>query len=169
VSDITETRSAEVRDELPELEPTWAARMALLDRQNGATIGRMLGRGQLGFAASEPGPDGKMHATIRIPPDELVYEPGILVLPHAGILELELINDDKNTHCAVLPSNGDAQFIWLVNHSRGTATLELDGPGYYWYGSRTGNDEGRGLTGAIVVQGEAPPEAKLDRPPQPRP
>ena len=47
-----------------------------------------------------------------------------------------LINDDRNTHCAVLPSNGDYQFIWLVNHSKGKATLELDGPGYYWYGSR---------------------------------
>jgi len=56
-----------------------------------------------------------------------------------------------------------------VNQSRGTATLNLDGPGYYWYGSPTGNDEGRGLTGAIVVTGEAPPEARLDRPPQPRP
>jgi hypothetical protein len=51
----------------------------------------------------------------------------------------------------------------------GTATLNLDGPGYYWYGSPTGNDEGRGLTGAIVVMGDAPPEARLDRPPQPRP
>ena len=85
------------------------------------------------------------------------------------MLELELINDDKNTHCAVLPSNGDYKFIWLQNHSKGTATLELDGPGYYWYGSRSGNDEGRGLTAAIVVGGDAPPEARIDRPPQPRP
>jgi PQQ system protein len=138
-----------------------------LHRQNGAMLGRMLGRGSVGRA--EEGSDGKMHATIRIPEDELVFEPGVLVLPHEGQLELELINDDKNTHCAVLPSNGDSQFIWLVNHSRGTATLHLDGPGYYWYGSRTGNDEGRGLTGAIVVQGDAPEEARLDRPPQPRP
>jgi PQQ system protein len=136
-------------------------------RQNGTTLGRMLGRGKVGFA--EDGPDGKMTATIRIPEDELVYEPVVLVLPHAGEVELTLINDDKNTHCAVLPSNGDMQFIWLVNGSKGTATLHLDGPGYYWYGSRTGNDEGRGLTGAIVVQGDAPPEAKLDRPPQPQP
>ena len=98
-----------------------------------------------------------MRATVRIPEDELVYEPGVLVLPHGGTLELELINDDKNTHCAVLPSNGDYQFIWLVNHSKGTATLELDGPGYYWYGSRTGNDEGRGLTAAIVVRGRRAP------------
>jgi PQQ system protein len=136
-------------------------------RQNGTTLGRMLGRGSVGFA--EEGPDGKMTATIRIPEDELVYEPVVTILPHAGTVELTLINDDKNTHCAVLPSNGDMQFIWLVNHSKGTATLHLDGPGYYWYGSRTGNDEGRGLTGAIVVQGDAPPEAKLDRPPQPQP
>ncbi|MEA2380200.1 MAG: hypothetical protein QOH72_171 [Solirubrobacteraceae bacterium] len=136
-------------------------------RQNGTTLGRMLGRGSVGFA--EDGPDGKMTATIRIPEDELVYEPVVLVLPHAGEVELTLINDDKNTHCAVLPSNGDMQFIWLVNSSKGTATLHLDGPGYYWYGSRTGNDEGRGLTGAIVVQGDAPPEAKIDRPPQPQP
>ena len=141
--------------------------VAALGRQNGATLGRILGRGSVGLA--EEGADGKMRGTIRIPEDELVYEPGVLVLPHAGQVELTLINDDRNTHCAVLPSNGDYQFIWLVNHSKGTALLELDGPGYYWYGSRTGNDEGRGLTGAIVVQGDAPPEARLDRPPQPRP
>jgi PQQ system protein len=144
-----------------------AVDVAALDKQNGVTLGRLLGRGTVGQA--EEGSDGKMHATVRIPEDELVYEPGVLVMPHGGVLELELINDDRNTHCAVLPSNGDTQFIWLVNHSRGTATLELDGPGYYWYGSTTGNDEGRGLTGAIVVGGEVPPEARLDRPTQPRP
>ena len=138
-----------------------------LDHQNGAIIGRMLGRGTVGHA--EEGPDGKMTASVRIPVDELVWEPGILVMPHAGELELTLTNDDLNTHCAVLPNNGDSQFIWLVNHSRGKAYLTLDGPGYYWYGSRTGNDEGRGLTGAIVVLGDAPEEARLDRPPQPRP
>jgi PQQ system protein len=161
------TTGAPAVEELPDVMPNWASQMAVLDRQNGATLGRILGRGQIGHA--HEGPDGKLHATVRIPPDELVWEPGILVMPHEGELELELVNDDLNTHCAVLPSNGDYQFIWLVNHSRGRANLHLDGPGYYWYGSRTGNDEGRGLTGAIVVEGEAPPEARLDRPPQPRP
>jgi len=141
--------------------------MPELDRQNGATLGRILGRGTVGRA--EDGPDGKMTATIRIPEDELVFEPGILVLPHEGDVEITFINDDKNTHCAVLPCNGDYKFIWLVNSSKGVAKLNLDGPGYYWYGSRTGNDEGRGLTGAIVVEGDAPPEARLDRPAQPRP
>jgi PQQ system protein len=138
-----------------------------LDRQNGATLGRLLANGNI--ARAEEGPDGRMRATIRIRPDELIWDPSILVLPHGGDLDLELLNDDLNTHCALLPSNGDSQFIWLVNHSRGTASLNLDGPGYYWFGSPTGNDEGRGLTGAIVVLGEVPPEARLDRPAQPRP
>ena len=138
-----------------------------LGKQNGATIGRLLAHGKIGHA--EEGSDGRMHARVRIPPDELSFEPDVLILPHGGDLELELVNDDDNTHCALLPSNGDRQFIWLVNPSRGTASLNLDGPGYYWYSSPTGNDEGRGLTGAIVVSGEAPDEAKLDRPKQPRP
>ena len=138
-----------------------------LDTQNKATIGRVLGTGKIERAAE--GPDGRMSATIRIRPDQLVFEPSVLVLPHGGQLDLELINDDLNTHCALLPSNGDSQFVWLVNHSRGTATLTLDGPGYYWYSSPTGNDEGRGLTGAIVVMGDVPKEARLDRPKQPRP
>jgi PQQ system protein len=138
-----------------------------LGKQNGATIGRLLANGNLGRAEETSG--GRMHAQIRIPQDQLVFDPAVLVLPHGGELDLEIFNDDDNTHCALMPSNGDSQFIWLVNHSRGTATLRLDGPGYYWYSSPTGNDEGRGLTGAIVVMGDVPEEARLDRPQQPRP
>ena len=138
-----------------------------LDKQNGATLGRLLGRGNLGRA--EEGPGGRMRVQLRIPPDELVWDPSIIVMPHGGTLDVDIVNDDQNTHCALLPSNGDRQFIWLPNSSRGTATIDLDGPGYYWFSSPTGNDEGRGLTGAIVVLGDTPPEARLDRPDQPRP
>jgi PQQ system protein len=138
-----------------------------LNVQNKATLGRVLGTGSIGKATERA--DGRMEATIRIRPDEICWDPSILVMPHGGDIELELINDDLNTHCALLPSNGDRKFIWLVNHSKGRATLNLDGPGYYWFSSPTGNDEGRGLTGAIVVLGDVPPEARLDRPDQPRP
>jgi PQQ system protein len=138
-----------------------------LDKQNHAALGRVLGTGNIAEATERA--DGTMEATIRIKEDELCWDPAILVMPHGGDIDLEIINDDKNTHCALLPSNGDRKFIWLVNHSKGRATLNLDGPGYYWYSSPTGNDEGRGLTGAIVVLGDVPPEARLDRPPQPRP
>jgi PQQ system protein len=138
-----------------------------LDQQNNATIGRLLTHGSLAHA--EEGPDGRMRAQVRIPVDELTWDPAVLVMPHGGDLDLEVINDDENTHTALFPSNGDSQFIGLPNHSRGTASLNLDGPGYYWFGSPIGNDEGRGLTGAIVVLGDVPQEARLDRPDQPRP
>lgn len=141
--------------------------LAELSGQNKATIGAVLGTGSVGKATERP--DGTMEATIRIPEDAMVWEPSILILPHGGTIELTIINDDKNTHACLLPNNGERQFIGLVNHSKGSATLELDGPGCYWYGSPAGNDEGRGLQGAIVVTGEVPPEAKLDRPAQPRP
>ncbi|WP_028926271.1 MSMEG_3727 family PQQ-associated protein [Pseudonocardia acaciae] len=138
-----------------------------LDAQNKATLGRVLATGNVAQATERA--DGRMQAQLRIRPDELTWDPSILVMPHGGDIDIELINDDLNTHCALLPSNGDRQFIWLVNHSRGRATLNLDGPGCYWFSSPTGNDEGRGLTGAIVVLGDVPPEARLDRPDQPRP
>ena len=144
------------------------ADLAGLDRQNGAMLGRLPAHGsRIGHA--EDGPDGRLHAEVRIPPDELVWDPSIVVMPHGGKLELELVNDDMNTHCALLPSNGDNQFLWMPNHSRGSATVELDGPGCYFFSSIIGNDEGRGLVAAIVVMGDAPPEARLDRPAQPRP
>jgi PQQ system protein len=138
-----------------------------LDKQNKATLGRVLGTGGIGRA--EEGPDGRMRGQVRIPPDELVWDPSILVMPHGGEIDIEITNDDSNTHCAHLPSNGDNKWMWLPVYSRGTVTLDLDGPGYYWFSSNIGNDEGRGLTGAIVVLGDTPPEARLDRPDQPRP
>jgi PQQ system protein len=138
-----------------------------LDAQNHATIGRLLGTGSIARATERA--DGTMEATIRIKEDEVAWDPAVLVLPHGGDLELTVINDDKNTHAALFPSNGDKKFLWLLNHSKGRAKLNLDGPGYYWYSSPGGNDEGRGLTAAIVVLGEVPPEARLDRPDQQRP
>ena len=138
-----------------------------LDGQNKASMGRVLATGSI--AESTERADGTMEATIRIREDEVCWDPAILVLPHGGDLELTVINDDKNTHACLLPSNGDQKFLWLLNHSKGRAKLSLDGPGYYWYRSPGGNDEGRGLTAAIVVRGEVPPEARLDRPDQPRP
>lgn len=138
-----------------------------LDRHNKATLGRLFVQGGLGHATE--GPDGRMRAEVRIVPDELIWSPAVVVMPHGGLLEIEVTNDDPNPHCALLPSNGDKQWMWLPVHSRGTATLDLDGPGYYWFSSTIANNEGRGLTGIILVRGDVPPEARLDRPPQPRP
>lgn len=138
-----------------------------LDRQNQASLGRLLASGSIKQA--EEADDGRMHAQIRIVPDQMIYDPSILVLPHGGDLDIEFVNDDQNTHCALVPSNGDSQWQWLPNYTRGTVHVNLDGPGCYWFSSNIGNDEGRGLIGAIVVQGDVPESARLDRPQQPRP
>jgi PQQ system protein len=138
-----------------------------LDGQNKATMGRVLGTGSIAEAVERA--DGTMEATVRIREDAGAWDPAILVLPHGGDLELTVINDDKNTHACLLPHNGGPKFLALANHSKGRAKINLDGPGYYWYSSPAGNDEGRGLTAAIVVKGEVPPEARLDRPDQIRP
>ncbi|HTE60528.1 MAG TPA: MSMEG_3727 family PQQ-associated protein, partial [Solirubrobacteraceae bacterium] len=90
-----------------------------LDTPNDAVLGRLpVQGGRVGYA--EERPDGRLHARVRIPEDELVWDPSIVVMPHGGQLELELVNDDQNTHCALLPSNGDHQFLWLPINSRGT-------------------------------------------------
>lgn len=73
-----------------------------LDAQNSASIGRVLATGSVDKATERR--DGTMEATIRIKEDEIAWDPAILVLPHGGDLELTIINDDKNTHCCLLPS-----------------------------------------------------------------
>ena len=138
-----------------------------LERQNKATLGRLFMHGGLGHATERP--DGRLRASVRIPPGELIWSPSAIIMPHGGDLEIEITNDDPNPHCALLPSNGDKQWMWLPVHSRGTAHLNLDGPGYYWFSSTIANNEGRGLTGVIVVESDVPPKARLDRPHQPRP
>jgi PQQ system protein len=138
-----------------------------LDGQNQATIGRLLATGGIKYADEADG--GRMSIQVRIVPDQLIWDPSVVVLPHAGDLDIEFINDDQNTHCALVPSNGDSQWMWLPNYTRGTMHVTLDGPGYYWFSSNIGNDEGRGLIGAIVVKGDVPESARLDRPQQPRP
>lgn len=138
-----------------------------LNVQNKGALGRILASGNIGYAKERA--DGRMHAEIHIREDELQWDPSILVVPHGGDIDLDFYNDDTSTHCALVPSNGDSQWVWLPTFTHGKCSVNLDGPGTYWYSSHIGNDEGRGLTGAIVIQGEVPAEAKLDRPPQPRP
>lgn len=138
-----------------------------LDRQNQAALGRLLATGTAKQAVE--GSDGRMQARVRVVPDQLIWDPAVLVLPHGGTVDIEIVNDDVNTHTALFPSNGDSQFIQLPVYSRGRAVVALDGPGCYWFSSPIGNDEGSGLVGAIVVRGEVPSQARLDRPEQTRP
>jgi len=156
---------------LKQLDPEMVAlvnELPALDRQNEAILGRLFAHGGLGHA--EKGKDGVMRGRVRVPAGQFIWKPAIIVMPEGGELELEFINEDPvSRHAAILPSNGDKRFLDLPIETRGKARLQLDGPGYYWFGCPVANHAGRGMLGLILVRGDPPPEARLDRPKQRRP
>jgi PQQ system protein len=138
-----------------------------VDEPNKEIIARLFPHG--GLAHARASDDGVMHAEIRVPPDQLIWEPSIIVMPHAGDLELEFQNDDHNFHMAFLPSTGARQVLELPVHQGGRARIHLDQPGLYWFGCPVANHAGRGMLGLVIVRGELPETARLDRPRQRRP
>lgn len=138
-----------------------------VDEPNEAMVGRLLAHG--GLVHAEVGRDGVMRATIRAPEGEFIWEPAIVVMPRGGELELDFSNEDFVLHAAFLPGQTGREIVFVPIHERGRARLELDDPGYYFFGCPISNHAGRGMLGLIIVEGDVPPEAKLDRPPQPQP
>ncbi len=138
-----------------------------LDQPNDAIIARLYATG--GLSHAEPGSDGVMRASVAAPPGQMIWTPAIIVMPRGGDLELTFSNLDKSAHAALLPSNGDLQLLELPSMQAGTAKIRLDGPGMYWFGCPVANHVGRNMLGFILVKGDAPVEARLDRPAQPQP
>ena len=110
-----------------------------------------------------------MRDRIRIPKDELLWYPAILILPRGGTLELDVTNEDHRPHAMFAPSNGSRQLLQLPAATRGVVRVTLDQPGFYWFGCPVANHATRGMLGVVFVKGEVPPEARLLRPPQPQP
>ena len=138
-----------------------------VDQPNEDVVARLFPHG--GLAHAREGRDGVMRSTSRIPPNQFLWEPSVIVMPHAGDLELEFQNEDHNFHIAFLPSVGARQMVELPMHQGGRARIRLDEPGLYWFGCPVANHVGRGMLGFVLVKGDAPPEAKLDRPRQKQP
>jgi PQQ system protein len=138
-----------------------------VDHPNEDIVGRLFAHG--GLAQAKRGADGVMRAKIHIPPNQFIWEPAIIVMPESGDLELEFHNEDQVLHMAFLPSDGDRQLLQLPVHTGGRARLHLDAPGLYWFGCPVANHAGRGMLGLIMVRGNVPQEARLDRPKQERP
>jgi len=138
-----------------------------VDRPNEGIVARLYATGGLGHA--EPGPDGVMRIEVWAVKGQLIWRPAIISMPHGGELELIFHNPDDLHHAALMPSNGDRQVLQLPIHASGAVRIRLDQPGYHWFGCPVGNHAGRGMLGLILVKGEVPPDARLDRPPQPQP
>lgn len=151
-----DTDVAALVNELPEI-----------DHQNEAIVGRLFAHG--GLTRADLGPDGVMRDAIRIPVNEYIWKPAIVVMPRGGILELDVSNEDHHHHMVFMPHNGERQVLDLPAGSRGVVRVQLDAPGYYWFGCPVSDHATRGMLGLVLVQGDVPPEARLDRPAQPRP
>jgi PQQ system protein len=139
-----------------------------VDHQNEEILGRLFAHG--GLRHAELGGDGVYRADIHVPPGEFIWRPAIVVMSQGGELELDFTNDDPfSHHAAFLPSNGNQIMVAFAPQERGRARIRLDGPGLYWFGCPVANHAGRGMLGLILVGGEVPAEAQLDRPKQQRP
>jgi PQQ system protein len=137
------------------------------DQVNEGLIGRLFAHG--GAADARVGDDGVMRIRVNVPPDKYLWEPAVIIMPRGGTLEVEFTNPDRVLHAAFLPSNGGREMLWIPEGKGGRARLTLDQPGYYFFGCPIQNHAGRGMLGLILVKGDTPEEARLDRPPQRRP
>lgn len=137
------------------------------DQVNEAMIGRLFAHG--GAADAKIDGDGVMRIAVNVPKDKYLWEPAVIIMPRGGELEVTFTNPDRVLHAAFLPSNGGRQMLYIPEGQGGTARLRLDQPGYYFFGCPIANHAGRGMLGLILVKGDTPAEAKLDRPPQRRP
>ena len=138
-----------------------------VDDPNEAILARLPGHGGLAYASE--GRDGVMRVTVRAPADQYIWYPSLIVMRRAGELELEFQNEDHSPHAAMLHTNGELEVLFLPAHTGGRARIRLDEPGLYTFTCPVANHGGRGMLGLILVEGDVPPHAKLDRPPQPRP
>jgi PQQ system protein len=139
-----------------------------MDEPNEATVARLIGHG--GLARAEEGADGIFRARIHVPAGQFIWKPAAILVPRGGELELEFHNGDPySPHAAILPSIDGKQLITLPIHTGGRVHLRLDQPGLYSFDCPIANHAGRGMVGLILVSGEVPSQAKLDRPRQRRP
>ena len=138
-----------------------------VDQPNEAIVARLFAHG--GLSHAKRGTDGVFRDRIWVPKDQYIWYPAVIVMEQGGELELEFSNDDVVTHAALVPSDGDRKVMMLPVKQAGTVRVQLGQPGMYFFGCPISNHAGRGMLGLILVKGETPPEARLDRPKQPRP
>jgi PQQ system protein len=137
-----------------------------LDEPNEALIGRLYATG--GGSRAVMGEDGIMRDRIRVPKDEYLWYPAVIIMQRPGTLELDITNEDHRVHAMNIQSNDGRQLLRLPTATRGVVRVNFDSPGYYWFGCPVENHGTRGMLGFVFVKGEVPPEARLDRPPQPQ-
>jgi PQQ system protein len=152
-----------------QMNPRTAAMVNYLprvDRPNEAIVGRLFAHG--GLSHARLGSDGVMRVRVRVRKDQMLWEPAIVVMRRPGTLEMEIANEDKGAHVAYLPDGASDQVLVLPARTAGLVRINLDAPGMYTFANAISNTSGRGMLGIILVEGDVPAEAQLDRPLQTR-
>ena len=138
-----------------------------VDDPNEAILARLFVHG--GLSHAELGSDGVFRDEIFVPKNEFIWQPAVIVMEKGGELELTFSNGDQTFHRALMPTHGGRKLLDLPTHEAGVVRIRLDQPGLYWFGCPVANHAGRGMLGLVVVEGDVPVEARLDRPPMPQP
>src|SRR3982750_4504666 len=136
------------------------------DHPNERVGARLFAHG--GLSHAKRGSDGVYRDRIWVPENSFIWKPAIIVMKTGGDLELEFTNADQNFPTPFAPSNPERQVLELPMHTAGRVRVHLDQPGMYWFGCPVSNHAGRGMRGLILVSGETPAAARLDRPSQQR-
>ena len=123
-----------------------------------------------GGATAAFGSDGIARVTIERRPKETILHPAIILMGHPGDLEITFSNNDPQAHLLlVTQSDGAQQVLDLAPNQAGTTRVHYGTPGIYTIADAMANEMGQGMQAFVLVQGEVPPTAKLDRPKQRRP
>ena len=137
-----------------------------VDDPNELIVARLFAHG--GLSHAKQGRDGVFRDKIWVPENEFIWQPAVIRMERGGELELEFHNTDVNFHIALVSHTPDRQVLELPMHTAGRMRIRLDQPGLYWFGCPVSNHAGRGMLGVILVGGDVPAAAKLDRPRQNR-
>lgn len=138
-----------------------------VDHPNEAMVARLFAHG--GLSHAKRGSDGVFRQEVRVPPNQFIWTPAIVVMDSAGELDLKVSNDDQTLHMMLAPSMEGRELVKLPSHTAGSMRIRLDQPGLYWFGCPVSDHAGRGMLGLVIVEGKVPPEARLDRPRLPKP
>lgn len=135
---------------------------------NEMMLGQMFAVGGAGEA--EAGGDGTARIEIMHEAGTTIFSPSVVMMDEPGELEVTFHNNNPHSHLmVVVPSDGGRMALDLPPRRSGIARVSFGTPGMYVFMDAMGNHMGRGMMGMILVSGETPAEARLERPDQPRP
>ena len=116
------------------------------------------------------GADGVARVSVERRPREVVLRPSLILMNQPGDLVITFSNNDPQAHLLlVAQSDGAEQVLELPPQEAGRVRVHYGTPGLYLIADAMANEMGQGMMGFVMVQGEVPAPAKLDRPPQRRP